>query len=161
MPAGHSEFTSALFPMPLVSSQVQLSLIDSFPGHSQFTSAQCPMNETEVRNTNTNRGGQETPYQTAQPQAQSSDFPDCDSLYETLLRNARDVSSTHFIRLPVGTLLTNNRVQLSALNTAWNFAFQEKFIYIFPRRFIERFIKREIQLPYFQYPSQTDLEAGN
>ena len=57
---GHSEFTSTLCPMPLVSSLVQLSLIDRFLGHSQFTSALCPTDETEARNTNTNRGGQDT-----------------------------------------------------------------------------------------------------
>ena len=38
----HSEFTSALCPIPPVSSQVQPSLIDSFLGHSEFTSALCP-----------------------------------------------------------------------------------------------------------------------
>ena len=50
----HSEFTSALCPMPLVSSLVQPSLIDRFLGHSQFTSALCPVDKTEARNTNTN-----------------------------------------------------------------------------------------------------------
>ena len=44
-----------------ISSLVQLSLIDRFPGHSQFTTALCPTDETEARNTNTNRGGQNTP----------------------------------------------------------------------------------------------------
>ena len=58
---GHGEFTSALCPMPWVSSLVQPSLIDRFMGHSQVTSALCPMDETEVRNTNKNIGGQDTP----------------------------------------------------------------------------------------------------
>ena len=57
---GHSELTSALCPMPLVSSLVQPSLIDRFLGHSQSTSALCPTDETEARNTNRNRGGQDT-----------------------------------------------------------------------------------------------------
>ena len=57
---GQSEFTSTPCPMPLVSSLVQSSLIDRFLGHSQFTSALCPMDKTEARNTNTNRGGQDT-----------------------------------------------------------------------------------------------------
>ena len=51
--SGHSAEVNSLCPMPWVSSLVQPSLIDRFPGYSQFTSALCPTDETEARNTNT------------------------------------------------------------------------------------------------------------